>query len=424
MDTRKFKVVIIGGGPAGSLTALSLLRLRPELAGDILLLEAKAFPREKVCGGGISGRVTSALEALGISLEGLPRVPVRRFSVYFKEEICNPDFGNDKCFVTRRSAFDDLLLTEAAARGVEVRTHNPVIGAYREQRGIAVLDRSGTTYHAEVLVGADGVNGRSRMWFGSPHRGRKTLLLQTEFPRDPARRILDDCLLMDFSIPRFGIPGYAWFFPSLGEDGEPVINAGISGGEFGKGSYSRLREAFQATLRQFPEIAEMAPAHIHFKPYPEREFSPFQIWARERVIFVGEQLGVDPFTGEGLSVCADSAGAAALEIVEALDKGDFSFGGYGRRIRTAQFFPLYVVGKTYCLQNDGVQPNFFFAMSTRRKPPGKRNVVDYYTCTFSGKEASTVLYSPTFWGMVARDIAAVLPGWLRDVSGSFSRKHD
>ncbi len=422
MDTKKYKVVIIGGGPAGSLTALSLLHLRPELAGDILLLEAKAFPREKVCGGGISGRVTSALEALGISLEGLPRVPVHKFSVYFEEEICSPVFGNDKGFVARRSDFDNLLLSEAAQRGTEVRTHTPAAGAYRESRGIMVVDRDGNSHRAEVLVGADGVNGKSRVWFGAPHRGRKTLLLQTEFPRDPECESLRDCMLMDFSVPKFGIPGYAWFFPSLGAEGEPVVNAGISGAPFGSGSYSLLKEAFLATVKHHPETEAMLPPHVHFKPYPEREYFPFQSGAKERVIFVGEQLGVDPFTGEGLSVCADSADAAAREIVDALEKDDFSFRGYGRRIRAAQFFPLYFVGKTYMLQNNGIQPNFFFTMVTRRKPTGKKNVVDYYTAAFSGKEPSAVLYSPTFWGMVVRDSAAVLPRWLREISGTSSSR--
>ena len=49
-----FDVIIVGSGPAGTSTALHLCRLRPELAGRILLLDRAVHPREKLCGGGIT----------------------------------------------------------------------------------------------------------------------------------------------------------------------------------------------------------------------------------------------------------------------------------------------------------------------------------------------------------------------------------
>jgi flavin-dependent dehydrogenase len=422
MGTKKYKVIIVGGGPAGSMTALSLVNLRPELAGDILLLEAKAFPREKICGGGVSGRVTAFLEELGVPLQSLPKVSVKDFTVCFEDERYYPPFGNDKCFVARRSAFDSLLLEEAMRRGVEVRTSTPAVGAYRERKGVVVLDREGRSHHSEVLVGADGVNGRSRTWFGIPPGARRSLLLQTDFPRDPGYEPLQDSLVLDFSPPQFEVPGYVWFFPSFGDEGEPVVNAGISGGEFQKGGYARLREVFTLILDRHPDIKAMAPAHIHFKGYPEREYSPIQVNARQRVIFVGEQVGVDSFTGEGLSVCAGSAAIASREIVTALDKGDFSFRGYGLKLVRTDFFPLYVIGKTYWLQSNGHQPSLFFAMATRELPPDKRNVLDYYAAVFSGRDPGSVLYTPTFWGTVLRDIAGVLPGWRQRVSGTSSSR--
>ena len=55
-------VIVVGAGPAGSATAYHLAR-----AGhDVLLLEKAAFPREKVCGDGLTPRAVRAMVAMGI----------------------------------------------------------------------------------------------------------------------------------------------------------------------------------------------------------------------------------------------------------------------------------------------------------------------------------------------------------------------
>src|SRR5215204_4280335 len=57
-------VVVVGAGPAGSTTAYFLAK-----AGlDVLLLEKTAFPREKVCGDGLTPRATKQLVSMGIDI--------------------------------------------------------------------------------------------------------------------------------------------------------------------------------------------------------------------------------------------------------------------------------------------------------------------------------------------------------------------
>ena len=56
-------VIVVGAGPAGSSTATYLAR-----SGlDVLLLEKTSFPREKVCGDGLTPRAVRELTALGVS---------------------------------------------------------------------------------------------------------------------------------------------------------------------------------------------------------------------------------------------------------------------------------------------------------------------------------------------------------------------
>src|SRR6201982_2945501 len=60
-DQRQAEVIVVGAGPAGSTAAFHLAQ-----AGvDVLLLEKTAFPREKVCGDGLTPRAGQQLPALG-----------------------------------------------------------------------------------------------------------------------------------------------------------------------------------------------------------------------------------------------------------------------------------------------------------------------------------------------------------------------
>ncbi|MEW6552670.1 MAG: NAD(P)/FAD-dependent oxidoreductase [Actinomycetota bacterium] len=389
----RYKIAIVGGGPAGSLTAISLCKARPELAGDILLLEARDMPREKVCGGGVAGRVVDRLDSLGISLKKIPAVRITGMRImYCEREASSVLYGNGSC-VVRRSALDSLLLETAKECGVEVRTGAPARGAYRERDGIVLLGGDGSRYRSRVLVGADGVNGKSRTWFGLPARHERTLLLQTDFRRIESDHFLDSSLIMDYTAVMYGIPGYVWVFPSVDEEGAPVFNAGITGLPYRNGVTATLKSVFEEIIRNHPHVHGLAPGAFKYRSYPERVFSPLQVNARDGVIFVGEQLGVDPMTGEGLGVCADSSACAADEIIHAMDTGDYSCGGYSSRLLRSGFFPLYAAGRVFTEFLSERRFPMLLKLIANNNGDSREFILDHYCRIFAGVAEPRSLYS-------------------------------
>jgi len=406
----RYKIAIVGGGPAGSLTAISLCRARPELAEDILLLEGKDMPREKVCGGGVAGRVVDHLGSLGISLEKIPVAEIEGMYLMYGERKAGSIFYGRHSYVVRRSAFDALLLDRAKEYGVEVRTDAPVKGAYRERDGISLIGGDGCQYHARVMVCADGVNGKSRTWFGLPAHHERLLLLQTDFRRIESDHFLDSAMLMDYSAVKYGIPGYVWIFPSVNEEGEPVFNAGITGLPYKNGVTAALKAVFEEIMRNHTHVHGLTPGEFKYKSYPERAFSPFQVNARDGIVFVGEQLGVDPMTGEGLGICADSAACAAEEIMHAMDTGDYSCKGYTYRLLRSGFFPLYAAGKVFTEFLTERRFPMLLSLIANANGDGREFILNHYCKIFAG-----VMEPESLWS--AQLLKEILNGIRQTVSG-------
>ena len=120
--TETADVIVVGAGPAGSATAAYLA-----MAGlDVLLLEKTAFPREKVCGDGLTPRAVKELITLGIPTpeedgwirnHGLRIIGGgMRLSLPWPDLASFPPYG----LVRTRQDFDDILAKHAVKHGARL----------------------------------------------------------------------------------------------------------------------------------------------------------------------------------------------------------------------------------------------------------------------------------------------------------------
>ncbi|HEY2749347.1 MAG TPA: FAD-dependent monooxygenase [Polyangia bacterium] len=321
-----YDVVIAGAGPAGVATAVALVRRDPSLRGRIVVLDRARFPREKPCGGGLTGHAEEAMAALGLVLD-VPSVPSPRAEVRFwgfRREVA---LGRP-VRVIRRDEFDASLVAQARDLGVEVRESAPLAGFTVDADGVDVGVAQGTgggeRLRARVLVGADGVGSRVRKYLNGESDGTPIRLFRLEVPARGGWR--SDAMLYDFSPMTDGLRGYLWVFPVAGDR----LNVGLmhdpgvarSGGELD----ALLRRHLDRVGITLPRAARGWPAFGYVPSAPI---------AGARLVTVGDAAGIDALTGEGIAVGMEQAQVAADAIVAALATGDFRLKGYRRAVRRA-----------------------------------------------------------------------------------------
>jgi menaquinone-9 beta-reductase len=120
---QSFSVIIVGGGPAGASAAIHLAALGIE---NVLLIEAKRFPRQKVCGEFISPECLEHFARLGVQAEMFEASDARITNTIFYSShgrslrFPSAWFGGDYALGLSRAEMDAKLLERARAMGVHV----------------------------------------------------------------------------------------------------------------------------------------------------------------------------------------------------------------------------------------------------------------------------------------------------------------
>ncbi len=316
-------VAIVGGGPAGSSTALHLVRSHGIRADRIVVLDKARFPRDKPCAGAVSQLGVDTLHALGVRID-VPFVAMRGVRVLFRGAV-----GETPCamgIVIRRTEFDTQLVSEARSAGVIVRDGEPLDALERIPGGFR-LGAGRSAFTARLVAACDGAGSTTRKLLGLREPERKGHLYVLDTPQRPSDDATSRGLIdFDLSVLDDGLQGYTWDFPTM-IDGARSVSRGIYHANIEPGGEVKASLA-RALARRGIDIAT-----VKLRPFSTRPFVRGSLLAQEGLVLVGEAAGIDRATGEGIGQAIVMGGIAARHLARALRTGGTSFDAYAREVR-------------------------------------------------------------------------------------------
>lgn len=324
----RYDVVVIGGGPAGSASALFLSGYGYKVA----LLDQATFPRDKVCGEFISPAADAILERLGVLSEIEALSPVRlsgvAISSYEKTGFAveYPSLPGTTRPMTSlslpRFAFDRVLMERVGQAGVAVKEGHKVTDFIVEEgqvAGVRGRDDSKTLFEfrASVVVDAGGRNSVSLRRFGLKKKSRGSGKIALAAHWTTAHPIKKYCTM---HISR---PGYTGIAPT----GEGQVNVVLVVDKKSLQGQNDLHDFYVRTVLQNPlrrNLLDKGQVAEKVRSVDSLAFSvrPPQVGG---LVLVGDASGfIDPFTGEGIYLSLRSAQIAGEVIDASFKRNDFS----------------------------------------------------------------------------------------------------
>lgn len=359
-------VIVVGAGPGGSSAAYHCAA-----AGlQVLLLDKASFPRDKICGDGLTPRAVAEMVRMGVPIreqDGWIRNTGLRviggghvIELPWPELSSYPSFG----LARARMSLDHLLVEHARAAGAKFQERTTVTGPLLDERtgrviGVQakVAGQDGPViYRAPVVIAADGVSARLATGMGLEKRQDRPMgvAVRTYFrtPRHDDPMMESHLELWDGKPGESDLmPGYGWIF-SLGDGSANV----------GLGSVSSTAAATTVNYKDlFAKWMANAPAEWEFTE--EHQLGPVRgaalpmgfnrgpLYGRG-LMLVGDAAGmISPFNGEGIAYALQAGRVAADSITQSLARGtaagrERALATYGTRMKD-DLGGYYTLGRVF-----------------------------------------------------------------------------
>jgi len=291
-----YDVAVVGGGPGGAWTAYLLAR-----RGARVLLADPSHPREKPCGGGLTGRalalVTPALPG------GVPRatsIAAARFIDAAAGLDATVTLAEDTLAVASRREFDAQIHAAARRAGAVALTER-VVDVSRAAAGFQLTATGGQHVSARFVVGADGASSLVRRRMAAPWRKDQLSIATGFFARGSTA---SEIVIEIVSTP----PGYLWSFPRSDHLAVGICAPAGTGTDAGT-----LRRRCAAWIRS-TGLAPGRALEPYAWPIPSLSADDLESIAPAGPgwLLVGDAAGlVDPITREGIFFALQSAAFAA-----------------------------------------------------------------------------------------------------------------
>ncbi|MBK8487016.1 MAG: geranylgeranyl reductase family protein [Bacteroidetes bacterium] len=334
----KTDVLVLGAGPGGAATALFLAKENI----SCIVIDKATFPRDKICGDALSGKVVEVLNRLDKNI--IPQLSINSktldcwgvtfvapnqeaLSIPFKMDYAsNKERGLAPGFISKRIDFDNFLINLVKQQSLIHLLENTATESFEKITDGYIVRTKNNAFeiHTKLVIAADGAHSQFAKQQGKIEVERKHYCAGVRAYYKNVSGINDGNFIELHFLKDF-LPGYFWIFPL--SDNTYNIGLGMRSDVVSKRKIN-LKQKLAEVIEKYPALKErFANAEIvdDVKGYGLPLGSKKRKLSGDNYMLVGDAASlIDPFTGEGIGNAVMSGMCAAMQAKECIANNNFS----------------------------------------------------------------------------------------------------